>query len=430
MSILSTLYQGVSGLNTNNTRMEVVGNNIANVNTIGFKAGRVHFEELLGRTLLGSSVPSKVGGGAKVGATEQVFLQGSFAATGVATDMAISGEGFFMVNGDDGQNYFTRAGQFRLDDQGFVTSPNGMRLQGFTAGSNGDVGSKLGDLQISRQPLPPQATTSIDLRIGLTGTTEARDPNEQFSLTDPGSTSDFSTTTTVVDSQGNSHQVNVHYRKTADGEWSWHAVADSDALENGADTPFTEIGSGTLSFDENGNLANETGGALSATFSGAAAQSITLDFGESISEGGDGSGASNQFSETGNTNIDIDTDGRTSGVLQGIRVADDGTIFGSYSNGEELAVGRVALAVFNSPTGLDNAGNNLFRANGLSGEPIIGEPGTGGAGGIVSAALEQSNVDLAAEFVNMITAQRGYQANARTITTADEIYAETVQLKR
>ncbi len=432
MSIITNLYQGVSGLNTNSTRMEVVGNNIANVNTVGFKAGRVHFSEILGRTVLGASGAGQIGAGAQVDGVEQVFSQGAFAATGQATDLAIAGEGFFMVNGAQGGTdgtFFTRAGQFRMDNEGFITTPGGLKLQGFTAGSNGEVGSKLGDLKVPTDPIPPKGTGSVDMKVGLDSTTEVRAEDEVFSLDDPTSTSDFTSTVTVFDNQGNAHQVDVHFRKTADNQWTWHAVAPSDEV-GGGDTQFTEIGTGTLTFDESGNLQTETGGSLSATFGAAGSQTIALDFGTSIDEGGDGSGASNQFSESGNQTIALEQDGRASGVLQGIRVDTDGTIIGAYSNGEELAVGRVATARFAAPTALNNAGGNLFTATGASGQPVIGEPGVGGQGSIMGGALEQSNVDLASEFVSMITAQRGFQANARTITTADELYAETVNLKR
>lgn len=431
MSIISNLYQGVSGLNANSTQMEVVGNNIANVNTVGFKSGRMNFEELLGRSVLGSAGHSRIGNGVRVGGVEQVFSQGSFAVTGQATDLAIAGEGFFMVKGEQGgvaDNFFTRAGQFRIDNEGFITTGNGLKLQGFQAGSDGVVGAKLGDLQLSTEPIPPSATSDIQMRIGLDSSIEAR--TDTFDADDPGATSDFTSTVTVFDSLGNAHQVDVYFRKTDDNEWEWHALAPSDEIEGEVPTEFTEIGTGTLSFNTDGQLQTEAGDPLSVSFNGAAAQSIALNFGESIDEGGDGTGASEQFEASGNQTLSVEQDGRASGVLQGIRVEADGTIIGAYSNGEELDVGRVALARFASPTGLDNIGGNLFRATGVSGEPVVGQADNGGRGAILGSTLEQSNVDLASEFVQLITAQRGFQANARTITTADEVYAETVNLKR
>jgi flagellar hook protein FlgE len=431
MSIINNLYQGVSGLNANSTHMEVIGNNIANVNTVGFKAGRMNFEEVLGRSVLGTAGHSRIGNGVRVGGVEQVFSQGSFAATGQATDMAIAGEGFFMVRGEVGgtsQNLFTRAGQFNIDNEGFITTGGGLKLQGFQAGSDGTIGSKLGDVKLSLEPIPPTPSSDIQMRLGLDSSTEAR--TDEFDPENPSATSDFTSTVTVFDSLGNAHQVDVYVRKTGDNAWDYHALVPTEDTEAGGETEFTQIGSGSLTFNSEGQLETVVGDPLSVAFDGAAAQSITLDFGTSLDDGGDGSSASEQFEASGNQTLSVEQDGRSSGVLQGIRVDADGTIIGAFSNGEELNVGRVALARFAAPSGLENIGGNFFRANGLSGDAVVGTADSGGRGAIVGAALEQSNVDLASEFVQLITAQRGFQANARTITTADEVYVETVNLKR
>jgi flagellar hook protein FlgE len=431
MSIISNLYKGVSGLNANSTHMEVIGNNIANVNTVGFKAGRMNFEEVLGRSVLGTAGNSRLGNGVRVGGVDQVFTQGAFAGTGQATDMAIAGEGFFMVRGEAGgasQNLFTRAGQFNIDKDGFITSGGGLKLQGFQAERDGTIGSKLGDIKLSLDPIAPSATNDIQMRLGLDSDTEAR--TDVFDPENPSATSDFTSTVTVFDSLGNAHQADVYVRKTGDNAWEYHALVPTDETEAGGETDFTEIGSGTLTFNTDGELQTETGEPLSVTFDGAAAQTVTLDFGTSLDEGGDGSSATEQFEASGNQTLSVEQDGRASGVLQGIRVDGDGTIIGAFSNGEEINVGRVALARFAAPSGLENVGGNFFRANGLSGDAVVGTADSGGRGAIVGSALEQSNVDLAAEFVQLITAQRGFQANARTITTADEVYVETVNLKR
>jgi flagellar hook protein FlgE len=433
MSILTTLYQGVSGLNSNSARLEVTGNNIANVNTVGFKASRVNFEEVLGRTVIGGSGHGQIGSGSAVSNIEQIFSQGSFVGTGVATDLAVAGEGFFVVNGDVGgtnSNFYSRAGQFNLDKEGFMTTGSGLRLQGFATDGNGEVTDKMGDLQIPIATLEPNATSAIDLAVGLDSATPVNGA-PAFDPADPSGTSDYKSTVTIYDSLGAPHSVDVHFRKTADNTWEYHAmVPASETAAGGADGEMVEIGSGSLSFDGDGHLDNETGGLLNATFSnGAAAQEISLDFGESITgEGGDGQGGTVQFNE--NNLIFVEQDGRPPGDLQGLQVDADGNVIGGYSNGEEIVLGRVALARFNAPTGLENVGGNLFKQTGHSGEPLIGDPNAGGRGAIMGGALEQSNVDMAAEFVQMITAQRAYQASSRTITTSDQIYAETVNLKQ
>ncbi len=430
MSIISNLYQGVSGLSSNSARMEVTGNNIANVNTVGFKAGRANFEEILGRTVMGSNANNHIGQGSRMAGVDQNFSQGSFLSTGSSTDLAVGGEGFFQVRGTQGGtegSFYTRAGQFRFDDEGYLTTGGGLKLQGYQVGADGEVGNKVGDINIPASPLPPQATDSIEMQIGLRS-----DETEilTFDPNDPANTSNHSATVTVYDSLGQAHEVDVYFNKTADNEWSYTALVKTDETEAGGVEDFTEIGNGTLTFNTDGQLQTETGDALGVTFNGAAAQAITLDFGESIDEGGTGPNASKQHEQGDYDTFLLEQNGRSSGNLQGIRVDADGSILGSYSNGEEVALGRVALARFASNQGLENVGGNLFQATGLSGEPVVGAANNGGRGAIFGGALEQSNVDLAAEFVNLITAQRGYQANARTITTADQVYAETVNLKQ
>ena len=431
MSIISNLYQGVSGLTSNSARMEVTGNNIANVNTVGFKAGRANFEELLGRTMMGSNATNHIGQGSRMSGIDQNFGQGSFLSTGSSTDLAVGGEGFFSVRGTVGGTegqFYTRAGQFRFDDEGYLTTGGGLKLQGYQVGADGEVGNKIGDINIPAAPLPPQVTDNIELQVGLRS-----DETDQktFDANDPANTSNFSTTVTIYDSLGAPHEVDVYFNKGANNnEWEYHALVRSDEIDPNAATDFTDIGMGTLTFTDGGELQTEAGAGLSVTFNGAAAQAVTLDFGESIDEGGTGTNASSQYQNREYSTFLTEQNGHSSGNLQGIRVDADGSILGSYSNGEEVALGRVALARFASNQGLENVGGNMFQATGLSGEPVLGGANNGGRGAIFGGALEQSNVDLASEFVNLITAQRGYQANARTITTADQVYAETVNLKQ
>jgi flagellar hook protein FlgE len=430
MSIVSSLYQGVSGLNSNAAGIESVGNNIANVNTVGYKASRVSFEELLGRTIIGGAATGQLGAGSGVSSVQKVFTQGSFLSTGVSTDLAIAGEGFFMVNGDmDGTNgnFYTRAGQFGLDPAGNLVTSGGLKVQGFQIGPDGVPGQKLGDLEIPVAPLQPKTTTDIQMGVGLDASTPARvaplpaiDPNDPTSF-------DFQTSVTVYDSLGAGHSVNVYFQKGADNSWSYSAQAEGSEIDGTAG--LVEVGSGTLEFTTDGYLNAETGAPIDVTFQGAAAQSIALDFGNSIAEGGTGQSQTVQYDDRVSQALSIEQDGHSTGTLQTIDFDSDGNIIGAYSNGEDVVLGRLALARFGSNTGLENVGGNFFRETVHSGQPVVGQPNAGGRGALASGTLEQSNVDLAAEFVNMITAQRGYQANSRTITTVDQMYAETVNLK-
>jgi flagellar hook protein FlgE len=426
VSIISNFYQGVSGLQANSISMEVVGNNIANINTVGFKASRANFQEMINRQIMGGA--GRVGAGVQVGGVQQSFTQGAFLTTGSPTDLAIGGDGFFMVNGrafGSQGNFFTRAGQFTLDNQGYLGT-NGLRLQGYLASPNGELSNKIGSLRIPTDSLPPTPTSEIDLRLSLHNAAEIQ--GDAFDPANPNETSNFSTTVTVYDTQGASRTLQVYVRKTADNEWSYHVAAEpADLGQEGED--LIEIGGGTLTFNTDGKLQTVAGDPVAVTFGSAGEQTIALDFGESLDAGGNGADATAQIENDNSQALFVEQNGRATGALQGTRVENDGRVIGSYSNGEEVILGQVVLARFQANEGLDNLGGNIFKATGRSGEPLLGEPNGGGRGSVFGGNLEQSNVDLAAEFVRLITAQRGYQANARTITTADEVYAETVNLK-
>jgi flagellar hook protein FlgE len=426
VSIISNFYQGVSGLQANSVSMEVVGNNIANLNTVGFKASRANFQEMINRQIMGGN--GRIGAGVQVGSVQQSFTQGAFLTTGSPTDMAIGGDGFFMVNGTafgSQGNFYTRAGQFNIDNQGYL-STGGLRLQGYQALPNGEISNKVGDINIPTDALPPSATSEIELRMSLNN--DAEIVEEAFDPENIEGTRTYGTTATIYDTQGAPRQVEIHFAKTADNTWSYHVTADPADLGQEGDFPI-EIGSGELTFNTDGQLQSVTGDPIVATFGTGGEQNITLDFGTSLDDGGDGADVTSQVGNGSTDVLRLEQDGRSTGALQGTRIENDGTIVGSYSNGEEVALGRVLLARFQANEGLENLGGNFYRATGRSGEPLLGEPNAGGRGSIFSGSLEQSNVDLASEFVRLITAQRGYQANARTITTADEVYAETVNLK-
>ena len=433
MSILKSMYSAASGLGAHGAAVDVVSDNIANLNTVGFKAGRGRFEDILGATVAQSRVAGSSGLGTKLAGVDQMFTQGALLGTGLATDMAIQGDGFFLVRGNfDGINgdFYTRAGQFHLDPTGVLTNAQGLALQGYLADAQGNIGTGITDLVLpANNAVQPQATTRVDIAANIDSGAPIVGA---FDVLDPATTSNFSTSVTVYDSLGGSHNVDVFFRRTGVGAWEWHGLVDGGELTGGTAGVPTEIANGNLTFNTNGQLDTETVNASSADFLGATpGQSITFDFGDSITTDG-GGGISGVTSYAVQSSVSsVVQDGFTSGALAGITIADDGSISGTFTNGQRRVLGQVALTRFRNNGGLVRAGAGLFVASDQdSGSPLIGAAGTGGRGSIVSEALESSNVDLAQEFVNLINFQRGFQANSRTVHTADEMLTEMVNLKR
>ena len=432
MSITRTMQTGASGLRAHGEALGVVGDNISNVNTVGFKRQRAGFQDVLGRSIAGSaSLPAQAGAGSTMSHIEQMWTQGALLTTDAPTDLAIAGNGFFVVSGNVGGTtgqYYTRAGQFQLDANGYLIDPNGLRLQGYSAQADGTMGTTLGDLQMSGVTVPARATTAVDLSVQLDSDAvvpPAWDP------ANASSTSNFSTNVTAYDSLGNGHELSVYFRKSGANAWEWHALVDGGDLVGGtAGTP-TEGASGTLTFTTNGELDTETPGASSWDFVGAtAAQTIAFDFGQSLTgDGGTGLDATTQFSGASTTNA-IGQDGYSAGTVAALAIEADGMITGAFTNGQRRDLGQVALAAFASVDGLERGGQGLWTATQQSGEALVGAAEAGGRGSVISGALEGSNVDLGQEFVNMISYQRGFQANSRIITTSDEVYNELINLKR
>lgn len=549
----SSLYTGISGLNANMSNLSVIGNNISNVNTIGFKGSRVTFGDVLSQTLTGGSGTNQVGLGAAMGSIQKVFNQGAFETTGNSLDLAINGEGFYMVTDPTlNATYYTRAGQFSTDKDGYIVNPEGLRLQGYMANTAGTLQNTVADLQLSTQIITPSATANavleanLDSNAPITGFTFTTGTNDQitfdigggpvtaslitdgglvagssatggevaaaiksalqtqngnndtytvtyddqtgiftiandtgnaapvtidwgassaadllgyagavtapiavgaddsaatkvaggaFDLNSAGDTSNFSTPVTVYDSLGNDHVITLYFRKDSLGAtgntWEWYGVVDASESSSGA----TEIqAQGTVTFNTSGSLYTEsavtypTGG---FNFTGGALQNqiISFDFGTSITQGGTGADGTTQYGTASGVSV-LTQDGYSSGTLQRVSIDQDGVVKGIFSNGNDLTLGQVLLADFASPTGLASAGMNLYQETYDSGQALIGGPGTAGRGLVQSSTLELSNVDIAREFVNMITAQRGFQANSKIITTTDELLQELVNLKR
>ncbi|MFC1512380.1 flagellar hook protein FlgE [Candidatus Latescibacterota bacterium] len=416
------MYTAISGLRNQQVQMDIISNNIANSGTLGYKKGRTTFKETFSELLQGASRPPgglggvnplQVGSGSSVGAIDNIMSQGSIQSTGNMTDMAIRGDGFFVIS--DGQrDFFTRAGAFQWDSEGRLVLPsNGMTVQGRFADANGqlDEGSALGDVVVPfGTVIGAQATTTV----GFVGNLDVADPDGSYS-----------TSVRVFDSLGNPHTMTLTFIKNATtaNSWDWSVSLPSPAtIENG--------GSGTITFDDQGALSAVTyeGGAAALTFdpqNGAETPvSITLDFG-TIGET-DGIG---QFSSD-STVVAREQDGYSSGVLDSISIDNTGTIAALFTNGTSQTVAQLVLATFNNPSGMMRLGENVFDTSANSGMPIYGLAGTSINSVIVPGAVEMSNVDIAEEFTNMIIAQRSFQANARTVTTSDELMQETVNIKR
>lgn len=423
---LSSLYTGISGLDAYSQAMSVIGNNIANVNTVGFKASRISFEDILSQSLVGATGQFQIGRGVQVGSIQRLFSQSTFQTTSSATDLAIDGDGFFIVS-RDGTTLYTRAGQFYLDEQGILVNHRGYALQGWMLDDQGSITSTLQDINLSNISSAPRATSSVVINVNL-------DINEAilanpFDVTDPVNTSSYMTPITVYDATGNGHLVNVYFRKQDNDTWEWHALLDGAELEGG--TPGNqEVATGSLDFTD-GKLQTETFTTpFSVQFFGTSgAQTIDFDFGNSIDEGGTGLDGSTEFAG-GSTTKFLSQDGYTQGNLISIQIDNEGVVSGVFSNGQSRRVYQVALARFTSPWGLTSIGGNLFAETTHSGPPIVGEAGSSGLGQINSNSLELSNVDLATEFVEMIKTQQAFQANSRIITTTDQMLQEIVNLKR
>ncbi|MFO0676831.1 MAG: flagellar hook protein FlgE [Polyangiaceae bacterium] len=427
MSIMNAMNSGVSGLSAEGDALGIVGDNVANSSTVGFKQSRAVFEDVLGGAV--GAEPS-VGNGVRLARSQQIFAQGSLQNTGLATDIALSGDGFFVVQGTvDGVtgNFFTRAGQSTLRNDGTLVSAQGLALQGYAAKGDGTFESTLGPMVVPTAALSPKVTSTISVTSNFDATSTV--PTAAWDPQNPSTTSNFSTTIRTYDSLGTAHDVDIHFRKTGNGTWEYHALAAGSEVQGGTGGQSTEVGTGTLTFTTAGALQATTG-SIQVDFVGATAgQTVALDFGKTIAQGGSGFGGSSQFGAPSNVTAQSQ-DGYSSGDFSQLKIESDGTVAGVYTNGQRVDIGKLAVAKFRSNDGLARTGHNMWVETSASGEPAIGEAASGGRGGVVAGALEQSNVDIAAQFVELIARQRSFQANSKTITTANEMLQEVTNLKR
>jgi len=436
MSLISSLYTGQTGLESATTDLAIIGDNIANSNTIGYKGSRANFSDAMTQEMLGAGGSvSQLGLGSQLMSVQKILTQGALNNTGVATDLALDGNGFFVVkgshNGREGQ-FYTRAGQFAMNKDGYFVNQEGLRVQGYSADPTGVVAAAPGDLRLGDAASAPLATANISAKANL----DARSTVlvAPWDPLNPATTSNFTTTASVFDSLGVQHSVDIYFRKTADtatgATWEYHAMTDGAGVTGGTAGVPSEIATGTFDFDLTGKLNTVTPGV--GTFNpinATQAQALTFNLGDDIASGGTGLRGITSFAQT-SAATEVSQDGYGSGLLSSISVDNEGRIQGSFSNGQSRVVGQLTIASVAAADQLDRAGGNLFAETSASGNVTLGKAGSGARGGVVAGALENSNVDLSNEFIRMITAQRNYQASSKTIQTADQLLAELMNLKR
>ncbi len=438
--------QALSGLSAQSENLKVISNNIANSQTVGFKGGNAVFADVF------AGANSKVGLGTSVAAITQDFTSGDLENTGRNLDLAVAGEGFYRLENTSGEAVFSRNGQFNQDADGFLVNATGQRLTGYGLSDPNDpfsnvvVGGAPEALRIPRDDIPAQATTEASAIYNLDASAEAGVDLQSSSILDgAGDEQDiqyhYSNSYTAYDSLGNEHVITHYFRKTADNQWDTHVALDG--VINGYQEPPAGTADGkpaangdnyfTLEFDGNGALETNADGAVIGVAGGQ--NFANLQFAAASYDLGGAEDIVFDFTLTGTTQYNnnsvqntLSQDGYSSGSLAGVEVLEDGTIMRNYTNEERRAAGQLVLTSFANAEGLQPDGDNAWRATNASGEPVIGAAGTGMFGTIASGVLENSNVDLASELVDMIVAQRAYQANSTSISTQDELLQTVIQL--
>ena len=428
MGILSSLYTGVSGLTAQGEALGVVGDNIANANTTGFKASRAEFQDVVSKSLRGLLGGNQIGRGVKIGAVNPILSQGNVDATEKATDLAISGDGYFTLRGNDGES-FTRDGSFHFDKEGYLVSNDNQKVQGFEADEKGNIVNKMSDIRFPRALIPAKATQTITMDLNLDSRTEV---GKVFNPKDPHSTSNYSTGVEMFDSQGNKHLLTMFFNKTADRQWDVHGMCEGKEVVGGKPGEFAEVYQERITFTPDGKLDTEQVQKSAFNFTGGALQNqqLKIDFGDSIAtDKGKGLIGTKQYGKESDL-ITWRQDGSAAGTITNLSFSDEGVLTAVYSNGTAQDLAQVSLAKFENPESLFKVGNNRLKEARDSGPPSIGKANSAGRGKLFAKSLERSTVDLATEFVNLIQNQRSFQANAKTITTTDELLNEVIQLKR
>ncbi len=405
----------LSGMSAAQDALQSVSNNLANINTNGYKDQNVLFSDVYAQTgaTNGAGNPMQTGLGVTPAGTVSNFSEGALNPTGIPSNMALSGTGYFVVQGGNGITDYTRAGDFTSNNAGFLTTPSGQLVLGYpSVGGVVNTSAQLQPLQVGLgETTPAVATANVQISANL---------NSDAAVGGAGPVS----TLTVYDSLGSQHVLTVSYTKTAANTWDYTITIPGADLAAGG-TGNTTIGSGTLNFDGSGNLTSTTNvTAISIpTLTDGATTPMAIN-------GPFGTAANPTITQTASPNATSGTtqDGYPSGTLQSYTVQPDGTIEGVFSSGKSLALGQVAVATFANDQGLNQLGNNSYGSTVASGAAVVGVAGTGGRGTIVGGSVEQSNVDIATEFSKLIVAQQAYSANAKSVTTFNQVSQATLQM--
>ncbi|WP_127716600.1 flagellar hook protein FlgE [Halobacteriovorax sp. HLS] len=426
MGILRSFNIGVTGLNAVGQGMGVIGDNIANAGTNGFKSSRAEFQDVLATSLKGIDGGDQFGAGVKLAHIKPLMSQGDVARTDNITDLAVNGDGFFRVDAPFGPG-FTRDGSFHFNKEGELVNSDGFKVIGFKADETGKITTKEGPVKLGSTTIPAQATEKLNVTMNL----DSRAEIKEFDINDPDATSNFANSVTVFDNVGTARLVTLYYNKTGDNTWTYRALVDGADAEGGVPGKFTQMAQGNVVFNNKGQLQEEVVGSNSFNFNKGAApdQQIKFNFGESIVEGGEGIGASTQYGS--NSAVSRHTqDGYSAATLASMSFNDEGILTAVYDNGESRDISQIAVAKFENNESLFKVGRNLFKESRKSGQAAMGKPGESGRGEVLSKSLELSNVDIANEFVGLMTAQRNFQANAKTLTTADQMLQDVLNIKR
>lgn len=418
--MFTSFSTALSALSAHSTAVDVVGNNLANMNTPGYKTSSVQFRDLVTQSMGAGLGETQVGFGTGRPFTTRLFTQGAIQSSTGLLDASIQGDGFFVIEDDQGGTLYTRAGNFQVDTDGYLMTMTGEKVQGWMEDSNGvlnPVGA-VSDIVVPVGSLKtPIATTNFSMDLNLNASAEAGTVDGTFS-----------TPIEVVDSLGNTHVLTVTFTKSATAnEWTYDVTVPGEDVGAAA---AVSLVTGSVTFDTSGRLLTPDSTtptvALSVTglADGAADMNMTWSFYTDL-----GAARMTQYSQPSQVSANAQ-DGSVSASLTRVGLADGGKIVAQYSNGQQRIVGQVALASIRNPESLIAAGNNAFQASAKTALPAIGVPGTGGRGEVIGGSMEASTVDIAREFTNLIIYQRGYQANARVVTAVDELSQDTINLKR
>ncbi|MFP6557571.1 flagellar hook protein FlgE [Paraburkholderia sp. B3] len=406
--------QGLSGLAAASNDLDVIGNNIANADTVGFKQSTAEFADVYANTLA-TSVNNQIGLGAALANVQQDFAQGTIDTTGQALDVAINGNGFYQMS-NNGTLTYTRNGVFQLNSSGYITDSAGNELMGYAANSAGVINTaQTVPLQVPTTNIAPLATTSVSAQVNL----DAQASAPTVTPFDPTNSSSYSYSTSITgyDSLGGTQTVNLYYVQSATGSAEVYAVNNGTTTDLGT---MTFNSSGTLSGTTTGGVATATSGVfnlkINPTDGAATGQSIAIDV-NGTTQYGSANGVNN-----------LTQNGYASGTLSNFTIGTDGTITGNYSNGQTMALGQIVVANFNNPNGLVNLGGNQFQETAASGVAQVSTPGSTNHGTLTGGSVEESNVDLTNQLVDLITAQRNYQANAQTIKTQQTVDQTLLQM--